>query len=119
MSNQRGFTFLGMVMLLSTLAVVAIIALRVVPPYIEYFSLKKIVKEVSLTASESVSDAELRGTFEKRLDINSITRVTPRDLAIERGPRGIVLTLAYSVKQPLVAQVSLCIDFEAQASNKP
>ena len=119
MSNQRGFSLLSMIMWLITAIFVGILALRIVPSYLEYFSLKKIVKEVSAMAtSDSVTDADLRTAFGKRLDVNNLPRLTPRDLAIERGPQGTVLKLAYSVRQPLAGPASLCLDFEAQANAK-
>ncbi|MBI5937067.1 MAG: DUF4845 domain-containing protein [Betaproteobacteria bacterium] len=118
MANQRGFSFVSMILWLVTAIFVGILALRIVPSYIEYFSLKKIVTDVAATATEGASDADIRGTFGKRLDVNNITRVTPRDLLIERGAQGTVLKLAYSVRQPLAGQASLCLDFEATANAK-
>lgn len=119
MTKQGGFSLLGMIGWVITVIFVGILAMRVVPSYLEYFTLKKIVTEVANTAaSDSATDADIRSTFEKRLDVNNITRVTPRDLVIERGPQGTVLKLAYAVRQPLAGAASLCLDFEATANAK-
>ena len=119
MPKQQGFGLLGMVMWLIVAVFAGIVLLKIVPAYIEYYSLKKILKETATQASaETVTDGDLRQGFGTRLNTNNITRVTPRDLAIERGSQGTVLKLAYSVRQPLFGPASLCLDFELQAGGK-
>lgn len=119
MSKQKGFSLISMLLLAIVVIFGGIMAMRVVPAYIEYFTLKKMVEETMAQPSlDNVSDAEIMEKFGKQLSINNITRVTPRDLLIERGPQGVTAKLAYSVRQPLMGKVNLCIDFETQAGGK-
>ncbi|MEW5893161.1 MAG: DUF4845 domain-containing protein [Pseudomonadota bacterium] len=119
MSKQTGFSLLNMLLLAIVIIFAGIVAMRVVPSYIEYFTLKKIVQETLAQPSlDAVSDLELRQRFDKQLSINNISQVTSRDLVIERGPQGVSAKLAYSVRRPLMGQASLCLDFEIEASGK-
>ncbi|NWG86708.1 MAG: DUF4845 domain-containing protein [Hydrogenophilaceae bacterium] len=119
MSKQNGFSLIGMLLLAIVVIFASVMALRVVPTYIEYFTIKKMVEETMAQPSlDNVSDAEIREKFGKQLSINNITRVTSRDLLIERSSQGVVAKLSYSVRQPLMGQASLCLDFETQAGGK-
>lgn len=119
MPKQQGFGLLSMFMWLVAMIFVGILALKIVPSYFEYWALKKLVKETAAqSAADTADDAAIRSTFGNRLSINNITRVTTRDLVVERGPQGTVLKLAYSVRQPLMGPASLCLDFEIQAGGK-
>lgn len=110
---------IGMLLLAIVVIFAGIMAMRVVPPYIQYFTIKKMVEEtMDQPDLQNVSDLEIRDKFSKQLSVNDVTVVTARDLLIERGPQGVVAKLSYSVRKPLVGQASICLDFDIQAGGK-
>jgi hypothetical protein len=117
--KQNGFMSLSTLLLLSIVVVVgSVLGMRLVPPYIEYLSIKKVLTEV-------VNDPEVRGgppqnvrmAFGKRASINNITVINANDLEIGRDGGELVLSVSYPVKVEMVGNISVCIDFEATASS--
>jgi hypothetical protein len=55
--------------------------------------------------------AAVERAFYNRTTIDNVTSVTPQDLEIAKGADGLVISAAYSVRVPLFANVSVCLDF--------
>ena len=113
MKYQRGITLSGMLMGCVVLGLVALVGMRVAPPWLEY---GKIVKAVKATASDSslkeASVAQVRSAYEKRAGIDDIASVKPDDLDITKESGLLVIQFAYQKKVPLFSNVSLVFDFE-------
>ncbi|MFZ5530817.1 MAG: DUF4845 domain-containing protein [Pseudomonadota bacterium] len=110
---------LSTLLLLSiVLVVVSILGLRLVPPYIEYLSIQKVLTEVvNDPDARSGPPQNVRMAFSKRATINNITVINANDLAISRDGGELVLSVSYPVKVEMVGNISVCIDFEATASS--
>ncbi len=84
-SRQAGITFIGWVVLLVPVAIVAYGAIRLTPVYLNYMKVTKAMKQ---TAEESgggqVSPVEVRKSLEKRLDIESVNYPAVDDIAVTR-----------------------------------
>ena len=115
MQRQNGFTLITLLFLLGLAVIVAMVAFKVVPTYMDYFavrnSLENILKEDELLSNESI-----RASFAKRLDVNFIQDITPQDLEIDKEDGMLTLTVPISSKKHLVAGVSISVDLEATAS---
>lgn len=119
MKNQRGITLGGMMMFMLLVIFFVYAAARVVPAYIDYWTIQKIMRNV-LDQPElmNIKEGELRTKFAKELLLNNIKVVTVNDLEIDQIPGGIRLSTSFSVKQPFMGPVNLCMDFLAEASSK-
>ena len=113
MKKQSGLTLTGMVFVVGILAMLAVLAMKVIPDLIEYMSVIKVIKAVATDpATKTASVADIRKNFEKRSQIDRIAAITAADLDISKEGNDVVIAFAYSKKIPLVAPVSLYIDFE-------
>ena len=120
MRKQTGMTFIGIMLLAALGGFLAYAGLRVVPMYIEFYTIENALQSVVDEAKvEKLSSQEMRTRFDKVLDVNSITTVTARDLSIEPGPRGTTLSVSYAKCAPLVDRLKICADFEAKRSYQP
>lgn len=116
MNKQRGITFVGMVLLAIVVVIVAVIGLKIVPAYIDYFTIKKELSEMVHDPDlRNASVAEIRSSFDRRASIDSITEVAGSDIDVSREGGGLTLTTSYSQKIHLFGNVSLYIDFVASA----
>jgi len=116
MRRQRGMGFAGVLALLIGIVFLAVMGMKLVPAYIEYFTIKKAVAGVA-QISGTTTVADVRRAFESRAAIDDITAVSPRDLEISKDGNEIVVAFAYQKKVPLFSNISVLIDFAG--SSKP
>lgn len=115
MNRERGLTLIGLLFMLVVVAVFALVAFRVVPTYIDYFTVRHSLQSI-LAEGGDQSDGDLRATFDKRLNVNYIQDISDKDLEINRDNGMLTLTVPISRKSPLFGGVSICVDLDATAS---
>jgi len=114
MKRQRGLSLIGLMFAGAVLFFLALLLMRAVPVYLEYFKVRTAID--ALAVSGSTSPAELRTGFDKRADMDDIKGVRGVDLDIEKSGRGVVISVSYSRKVPLVAHASLVFDFDIRST---
>ncbi|HTO49374.1 MAG TPA: DUF4845 domain-containing protein [Burkholderiales bacterium] len=118
MKRQRGLGFIGLLILLIGLVFLAIIGMKMVPAYLEYFAIKKAVVAITQGGQlRNATVADVRKAFELRQAIDDFTSVGPKDLEITKDGNEIVVAFAYERRIPLFYNISLLIDFAG--SSKP
>ena len=110
--RQRGMGLLALIFWALVSVFVFMVALKILPVYKENTAIKK---TLSAMASDSILQNrekwEIRKSFNKRAEKDGISSVSGGDLEIDKEDGKIVLGIAYSVKTPLFANISLYIDF--------
>lgn len=110
--QQRGMTVIGMLLLLIVIAFVALIAMKVVPMYIELYTVKSTIESIRnepQLAQMSVGD--IHQAVQRRFDIGYVDRIKARDLKIKNDPngRGRVLELVYEDERELFYGLSVLL----------
>jgi hypothetical protein len=114
--QQRGLTMFSFLFFAIVFIAIAMLAMKLVPAYIEFFSVKKILATMGQDADlKSKSNAEIRDDFSKRASVGYVTVVKPEDLSVERQGGVPVITAAYEFRTKLVGNVSLVVDFSASS----
>lgn len=89
-----------------------LLAFKLFPPYYEYYSIQRtlnvIVNDDSL---RSLSKRDVESSYVRRATIENITALDVENLIINREGGGWVIEGQYSVKVPLFANLSACMDF--------
>ena len=111
-NKERGISLVGTIFVLVILALVAMVALKVVPTVTEFMTIKKAI--VMAKAGNSV--AEVRNSFDKQADVGYVDSISGKDLDIEKTPDGFEVSFAYEKKIPLFGPVSLAIDYEGSTA---
>ena len=110
--RQRGMGLLALIFWALVSVFVFMVALKILPVYKENMAIKTTLLAM---ASDSILQNgekwEIRKSFNQRADIDDISSVNGGDLEIDKEDGRIVLGIAYSVKTPLFANISLYIDF--------
>ena len=113
--QQSGLTMIGFLFVVVVALVVTVVGFRVMPAYIEYFSVKSALAQ-SLADAQDLNNAnEVRKSFQKHADAGYIESVSGRDIDIHKAGNRWVASLAWTRKLPLVSNVSLLIEFETRA----
>ncbi len=113
-SKQMGMTFIGLVLVIAAVVFLAVIGMKVVPAYLEYFSVKKAIEYVAdLGGFKSMSQKEIISAFNKSASTGYVTVIKGSDLIIEKSETGNVITADYQVTLPIIANASVLLDFHA------
>ena len=108
--------FAGVLALLIAIVFVAIIGMKLVPAYIEYFTIKKAIVGISKElAGREGSVSDVRRAFENRSAIDDIKSVKSTDLVVTKEGSGFLITTSYRREVPLFANIGVYIDFEASS----
>lgn len=119
MRKQLGMSLGGLILLLLLLVFVVYTAARIVPAYMDYWSLKHVMESVlKPLGDERITPQIIRQRFEKELSLNNIRTVSASDLEIETTEAGFHLLTEYSVKEPFWHEIHVCMDFKAEAETK-
>lgn len=117
MGHQRGLGLVGVIFVGAVLALLAIVAMKVFPAYMEYFAIRKNVSALARSDEARASNpAELRKLFDRRADVEDIRSIRGRDLDITREQDGAMIAFAYDRRIHLFDNVDLCVTFEGRAS---
>ena len=117
MKRQRGLTLNSIMIGGVVVALLALLAMRVLPDWIEYGKLVKVVKAVAADSSlKDASMAQVRASFTARAGIDEIHAITAEDLDITKDGGELIISYAYSRKTPLFGNVSLVFDFEGSSA---
>ena len=116
-SQQRGLSMIGFLFVAAVLVMIAMLAMKLVPAYIEFFSVKKILATMGQESDfRSKSNAEIRSDFVKRANVGYVTVVKPEHLTIDRRGGVPVVSAYYEFRTKLVGNASLVVDFRASTN---
>jgi uncharacterized membrane protein len=90
--QERGLTFLGLVVVGGLLAFAGVILAQAVPTYIEFMAVEKAVQKAA--AGSTVSD--VRTMFDKAAQIDDIKSIQGKDLEVGKEGDRVVVSFAYS-----------------------
>lgn len=115
--KQQGMTFIGMVLVIAAVIFLAVIGMKVVPAYIEFFGVKKIINSIGSDSNfNSMSKQDIMTAFDKGADIGYVTVIKGSDLVIAKGDSGNVVSAEYQVTIPIVANASVLLDFKVSTA---
>ena len=127
--HQAGRSLIAMVAIIGLVGYTAYIALRIMPVYTEFFSVRATVESLAEEMkSQRIDKAKYMDFLRKRLDMNYIdmSALTPRRDGCEktkpsvftyhRGRENIDLTLSYEVRVPIIANIDALLNFDYATS---
>jgi hypothetical protein len=117
MKRQQGMTLISLIFIGFLLFIVVVIGMKVAPEYIEYYGILENVNRVAADPGLRDADARaVRNAYSKFAEINHSKSVTPQDLVVAKEGGVWHISFNYSKTIPLVANVSLLLDFEGNSS---
>jgi len=116
MRKQRGLSLVNLIIMLAVAAFLAVMGMKLVPAYIEYYKVKKLFASMEQAGDLKGTVREIRNSWEKRNAIEDVRSIKGEDLEITKEGGETVLSANWSVKVPLVSNVSACLDFSVTTS---
>ncbi|MCB1955906.1 MAG: DUF4845 domain-containing protein [Rhodocyclaceae bacterium] len=119
MKRQKGMTLIGLLLTGIGLALVFLLGMKTVPAVTEFAAVKRVINAVAESADPGTSTVPgIRKDFDLRATVDDIKSVRGADLDITKRSGRVEISVAYSRKVPLVANVSLLLEFEARSTGK-
>ena len=100
--RQRGMTVIGMLLVMIVVAFVALIGMKVVPMYVQYYSIKSTIESIRKEPQVAqMTPMDIQNAIQKRFDIGYVDNISARDLKIRNERSGRVLDLIYQDERSL------------------
>ncbi len=100
--QQRGMTVIGMLLVLILIAFAVLIAMKVIPMYIEYYTIKSTIESIRKEPQlAQMSTQDIHKAIQRRFDVGYVEKVNASDLKIKNAPDGRVLELVYDDEREL------------------
>lgn len=112
-THQRGMTAIGWLIVLAMIGFFVLLALRMVPAYLDYY---KVVSTLEGLEAESgfSSPREIRKLLERRFEISYVNAITPADVVIKPIGGSYSVKAAYEKSEHIVGNVYVVMDFEKE-----
>lgn len=113
MKKQRGVTAMGWLVILGLIAFFVFIGLKLLPVYIENFSVVSSIK--SLKSEPQVTQktsAQILTLIDRRFQINDVENASRKNITITKKPGVLTVSCKYSVTKKLFGPLSIVADFD-------
>lgn len=115
-ARQRGMSLLGMLLVAFALGLVALVALRLWSPVMEYITIKQVVQQIARTQTTSATDTQIAAAFDKRKSVEySIVTIEGRDLEVDRETGVLKISFAYDKVVDFIGPVYLLVKFRGES----
>jgi hypothetical protein len=111
MRKQFGISLWGLIATLALLGFVGVMAAKLLPYYLEYFAVKKIIAAMEAAGEMKGTVREIRYTFDKRNAIEDVKSMKGDDLEVTKEGAETVVSVSWSARVPMVYNVNACLDF--------
>ena len=118
LKRQQGIGFVGLIFIFAVAAVVLLLGLKLMPVYLEYFSVKKVV--AAMAKGEDIKTGtvtDIRKSFTRRAVIDNIQAVTGDDLEITKDSGETVIVATWQHKVGLFTGFTLLVDFSVSSKD--
>jgi len=113
--RESGITIIGFVFLAIVVVTIALVGFRVLPAYVEYYSVQKAL-QTALEDSPSGSLAEIRRAFDRKMSASYVESVRPSDIQVSRQGNVITASIAWQRVLHMIGNASILLEFDASAS---
>jgi hypothetical protein len=110
--GQKGLSLSGFLMWAVLFIIVALIAFKVGPPYMEFLTIQTQLKAIA-NHPEGRNGVRrvVEDLFERRSAIENISSVRSKDLQITKDGDRAVISAEYTVCVPLILNIRVCMDY--------
>ncbi|AZN36416.1 DUF4845 domain-containing protein [Iodobacter ciconiae] len=115
-NRQRGVSFGSFLMFAIVGSVIAITALKIVPTYLEFFTVKKAI-ERTVKEYGVQPPAAIREGFMRQAAVDNIRDISAAELDVNQSAGSTTVSLSYERVVPLVGNMSLLFAFDIKKSN--
>lgn len=115
-ARQAGMSYFGWLIAIGLAGVIVVVGLRLMPIYLEYFTVKTTLENVAAEAGVSKkSKRYIWDRIEKRFEVNDVTGIKIDNLTIEIDNNNMAtLRIAYEKRSKLIGNLDVVAVFDTQ-----
>lgn len=111
--EQRGITFIGLVILIAFLGTFLYAGIRLIPVYLEYQQVLATLKQLTDQFQEGgATERNIRIAIERRFDVEDVKSLDYKDITVKRDGDVWDVQAAYSAVTPFIGNISFLVDFD-------
>jgi len=114
--GQEGLTIIGFLFVAVVAVLAVMVGARMVPAYIEWYTVQKVMANTLQTAKEGFTLYQFRRDFDLKASADYIDSVHGSDVEVAKEGNQLVATASWTRVLHLVGNVSLLLEFEATAT---
>lgn len=110
---QRGMTLWGLLYVLVTLGLIAMVAVKSVPVYMNAYDVRNTLQQIAAQPDMANASAhQIQGAVQKHFDAGYVSNITGRDVTVRRVGKQRELEVIYEVRRPLFLNMSMIYAFD-------
>jgi hypothetical protein len=112
LKSQQGMTAIGWLIVLGLIGFFVLLALRMTPAYLEYFTVKAALE--SLQNEPGITQktpSEIRSMLGKRFSVNDVKSITSKDISIDNQGGRLSVSVDYEVREHALGNVDIVMMF--------
>lgn len=111
--RQRGITFIGLLMILSLVGLIAYAGMRLAPVYLNYMKISRAMQQIAVEFKNEPPDpGRIRVALDRRWAIEDVALVDTKDIEVKKEGDIVVMHVAYDHTVPYISNVSLTASFD-------
>ena len=112
-----GMSTIGLISTIAGIVAFVVLTLRLAPHYIDFQTLHTVLEDLPGPQVHEMDKRAIFETVQKRMKINNLRSFTARDvISIDRNKAGTTLHVKYEIREPLVGNANIVLDFKEQYS---
>ena len=116
-NRQLGVSLTGLIVGAFILIFAALLGMKTVPPYLEFFTAKKLITIIA-NEQRGGSVLDIRRAWQLKTAIENVEAINEKDLEITKEGGEVVISFAYRKDVPLFGNVGVYMDFKADSRGK-
>jgi hypothetical protein len=115
--TQAGLTILGFMLVAAVVIIFAMVGFRVVPSYVEYYSVKKSLDDTMRSGNADPSNlVAFRSELARRLQTSYVENVKANDAIVQRVGNQITAELAWERRLHMFGNAYILLEFEVTST---
>lgn len=112
-AKQAGMGMIPALLVLGTVVIFATIAVKLMPIYVDYWTLSRILKDVATEErSSDPTPAGIRHDLSSRFITNRVEAISLRDIKISNDKEGVVIDARYEKRTPVMFNIDAVVRFD-------
>jgi hypothetical protein len=113
--NQHGLSMTGFLFTTVVIIIFALVAFRIGPSYIEYFTVQKALDQ-TMVEVQNPTISDIKRSMDRRLSADYVDAVRSSDVLVGREGNTIVATLSWQKILHMIGNASILLEFEARST---
>ena len=113
--KQHGLSMTGFLFTTVVIIIFALVAFRIGPSYIEYFTVQKALDQ-TLREVQTPTISEIKRSMDRRLSADYVDAVNAGEVLVGREGNQIVATLSWQKVLHMIGNASILLEFEARST---